>query len=423
MLRSALYISYFGIREPLVQTQVLTYLRELVAGGWNIHLITFEKGWPDSFSNEELKFWQNKLQNEGITWHINKYTDSRSLKAKIRDIFSGLRQARTIIRKNDIKIVHGRAHVGTMIGELSRFFLKVKLLFDIRGFNPEEQVESGRWSQRSLKYFIYKTAEKYLLMRASGFILLTNAGRKALFPQSIHQPGDPQELYRLPDKRPIQIIPCCVDDSRFEMKLNQKQQSNLTKETLGLGNCLKIIAHVGALGGLYPEERIVKTFAEIKKQYPDYGFIILSQTSTNQFKELYEAASLPADSLWVGKVPVSEVANYLAICDWGLSLKKESYSQLSCSPTKIPEYLLAGLPVISSKGIGDTDKILTENEVGLVFNAWDDADIVRCVSDMSKLEKISNLRQKCQETAINLFDLRHVGGPRYRGIYETLING
>jgi len=39
----SLYICYFGIEEPLVKTQVLPYLRELVKGGHEMSLVTFEQ--------------------------------------------------------------------------------------------------------------------------------------------------------------------------------------------------------------------------------------------------------------------------------------------------------------------------------------------------------------------------------------------
>ena len=42
MSLSTLYLCYFGLREPLVQTQVLPYLRQLAAGGIKVHLLTFE---------------------------------------------------------------------------------------------------------------------------------------------------------------------------------------------------------------------------------------------------------------------------------------------------------------------------------------------------------------------------------------------
>jgi glycosyltransferase involved in cell wall biosynthesis len=417
MSKNSLYISYFGIREPLVQTQVIPYLRELVAGDWSINLMTFEPGWPDSFSNDEIKQLTQQLSKQGITWYPRQYIDSRSIFSKVRDIISGMIQARRIIRRQKIAIVHGRAHVGTTIGLLACLFSGPRLLFDIRGFNPEEQVEAGRWNPSGLNYRLFKWMEKWLLKKSSGFVVLTQAGRKALFPESTKSLAD-NELYHLPDGRPIQVIPCCVDPSRF---INEVNYPEVLKVELGLGHCARLIAHVGALGGLYPEDRIVAVFDAILKKYPDSGFVMLSQTSTEQFKELYDKAGLPPENLWIGQVPVSDVNKYLAICHWGLSLKKESYSQLSCSPTKIPEYLQAGLPVLCSQGIGDSDGIILENQIGLVFDAWSDENIRRSVAKMHEVEQSEGLQQRCRTTARDLFDLKTIGGPRYRAIYETLM--
>ncbi len=42
---NGLYICYFGLREPLVQSQVIPYLAELAAHGIDLTLLTFE---PDN---------------------------------------------------------------------------------------------------------------------------------------------------------------------------------------------------------------------------------------------------------------------------------------------------------------------------------------------------------------------------------------
>ena len=47
----ALYICYFGVREPLVQTQVLPYLRKIVEGGVRMSLLTFEPDRPAAWAN------------------------------------------------------------------------------------------------------------------------------------------------------------------------------------------------------------------------------------------------------------------------------------------------------------------------------------------------------------------------------------
>ena len=48
-----LYLCYFGLREPLVQTQVLPYLRQLAGQGIGVCLLTFEPGGKDRWPEEE----------------------------------------------------------------------------------------------------------------------------------------------------------------------------------------------------------------------------------------------------------------------------------------------------------------------------------------------------------------------------------
>src|SRR5205085_11606858 len=61
-MSAALYICYFGLREPLVQTQVLPYLRELAARGHRMSLLTFE---PSPWRHGEGEQWRERLQRDG----------------------------------------------------------------------------------------------------------------------------------------------------------------------------------------------------------------------------------------------------------------------------------------------------------------------------------------------------------------------
>jgi glycosyltransferase involved in cell wall biosynthesis len=418
--KSTLYVCYFGLREPLVQTQVLPYLRELVADGWAVHILTFEPDWPAAFPQAEQEARRSALASDGITWHARPYSKSHGVAAKLRDIAGGLVAARRIARQNGARIIHGRAHVGTAIACLAAAFSKRKVLFDIRGFNPEEYVDSGHWPAGGRKFRLLKMAERVMLWYASGFVILTHVGREHLFHKATHTPGDPADLYHLPDGRPVQVIPCCVDPARFQRATMDATAIAQLKTELGLADTSRIIAHVGALGGLYPEDRIVAVFAALYQNDPGTGFLILCQNDTSRLRALYAEAGLPPARLWVGKVTAAEVPRYVALADWGLSLKRESFSQLSCSPTKIPEYLLAGLPVLASQGIGDTDRLLLENRVGVVFNAWDDHSISAAVGQMQSLAADPELKSRCVQTAVAGFSLKGIGGPRYQAIYAEL---
>src|SRR5688572_26620654 len=88
-----LYICYFGLREPLVQTQVLPYLRQLSAAGIKIHLLTFEPRLRESWKADELSNQRELLTAEGIAWFYLPYHKRPSVPATLYDIVAGARYA------------------------------------------------------------------------------------------------------------------------------------------------------------------------------------------------------------------------------------------------------------------------------------------------------------------------------------------
>src|SRR5215212_3859727 len=57
-----LYLCYFGLREPLVQTQVLPYLRKLAESGVGVSLLTFEARLKELWTREELEAERARLE-------------------------------------------------------------------------------------------------------------------------------------------------------------------------------------------------------------------------------------------------------------------------------------------------------------------------------------------------------------------------
>jgi hypothetical protein len=70
------------------------------------------------------------------------------------------------------------------MGALGRKFSRHKatLLFDIRGFFPEEYTDAGIWPENGVMYRAAKRVERWLLEESDGFVVLTDKARKLLFP-------------------------------------------------------------------------------------------------------------------------------------------------------------------------------------------------------------------------------------------------
>ena len=96
-----------------------------------------------------------------------------------------------------------------------------------------------------------------------------------------------------------------------------------------------------------------------------------------------------------------EVGRYLAAADFGISFIRRCFSKISSSPTKIGEYLGAGLPVVSSAGIGDLDRLLEGGEVGVLVDDLEQAGYQTAARDVLALADDPEARERCR-----------AGGPR-----------
>jgi glycosyltransferase involved in cell wall biosynthesis len=436
-----LYLCYFGLREPLVQTQVLPYLRELQTGGVEVSLLTFEPNWK-AWTVEQTEEWRRRLAEEGIAWHARSYHKRPSLPATLYDIAVGAWTAARWVRREGIDVLHGRAHVATAMGALARWLMcwlpstgsrrrgqahfaprapqsgpvpkrekKPKLVFDIRGFNPEEYVDACVWRAGGLKYRLMKRAERRLLAAADGFVVLTERAREILFPGSTEQDAA---------GRPIEVIPCCVDLARFKAAENVSKLQ--VRQELGIA-ADRVLVYVGALGGFYLTRELAEFIAAAHRLRPSTFTMILTQSRPQELMAEFDRLGLARDRYLIRQVPPGEISRCLKAADAALSFIKPSYSKQASSPTKIAEYLASGLPVVSNAGIGDLDQLFDGERVGVVVRQLDEPGYQSACQALDRMLDEPGIAERCRRVAEEYFDLQSVGGVRYRRLYERLASG
>ena len=114
------------------------------------------------------------------------------------------------------------------------------------------------------------------------------------------------------------------------------------------------------------------------------------------------------------------VGRYLAAADFGISFIRRCFSKISSSPTKIGEYLGAGLPVLSSAGIGDVDSLLGEERVGVLIDDFTESGYRQAARAMLELAGSTGIDARCRSVAHRHLSLRDVGIPRYSALYEEV---
>jgi glycosyltransferase involved in cell wall biosynthesis len=281
-----------------------------------------------------------------------------------------------------------------------------RLLFDIRGLMPEEYVDAGVWPQGGFLYRLTKSAERLLMKAADGFVVLTEQARRKLFPGRL----DTDER-----SRPIEVIPCCVDAARFE---NIESREELRRDLRFEGR--RVIIYIGALGGWYLTDELVSFLRLAHDDDPSVLPVVLTQSDGEMIAKRLRMSGI--SDYRVLKVAPAEVPRYLKAADFAVSFIKPCYSKLASSPTKVAEYLAAGIPVVCNTGIGDLDEIIEREQVGVMVKELNPCGYKQALERIERLIEGPDLAARCRAAASRRFDLEHVGAFRYGRLYRRLLS-
>jgi glycosyltransferase involved in cell wall biosynthesis len=342
--RRVLYISYNGMLDPLGQSQVLPYLRELAARGIQFTLLSFER--PIAFAADDegkLEKLRATLAAENIEWHWLKYHQRPSLPATVYDVINGVRHAAKLVKRNRIEMVHARAQIAATIALRLKQRFGIKLIFDVRGLMAEEYFDAGHWRRNSIPFRLTKAMERRALAAADGVVTLT----ERIWPIVKDWKG-------LRGRDVIhEVVPCCTDLELFRFR--QEDRDRRRKE-LNVGDRF-VVVYSGSIDGWYLTAEMANFFAEFLRHQPAAYFLWLIPAGEKRIQSLMHERDIPPDRYTVRGVPSRDVASYLSASDAGLALIKPCFSKLASSPTKTAEYLACGLPVIINAGIGDSDSL------------------------------------------------------------------
>ena len=405
--RRVLFISYNGMLDPLGQTQVIPYLRELTKRGVQFTLLSFER--PFAFEPEGVRRrdeLRQELREHGIEWHWLRYHQRPSLPATIYDVLAGTRKAKSLIRRNRIQMVHARAHIPATIALALKKSLGTKMIFDVRGLMAEEYVDAEHWREDSLPYRVTKAAERRIFAATDGIVTLT----ERIWPIISEWEGlRGRNVHRA-------VIPCCVDLSLF--KFSEEARAKRRAE-LGLGDKFTIV-YSGSLDGWYLTEKMADFFAAFRRRRSDAHLVWLTNGSHDRVNELMKSRNVAADQFSVLSVPARVVPSYLSAADAGLSFIKRCVSKLASSPTKNAEYLACGLPLIINAGIGDSDALIDDWKAGVMVEDFTEAEYERVGNLIETMAAQPDARQRARVVAERVFHLQTVGVERYADLYERV---
>ena len=110
---------------------------------------------------------------------------------------------------------------------------------------------------------------------------------------------------------------------------------------------------------------------------------------------------------------------YLAAADFGVHFIRPGICMIANSPTKFAEYLASGLPILTNAGIGDSDEILQQENVGVTVDGFEPAAYSRRWPP-SRACCWTRSGTACRAAAERRFSLHTVGGGGYSRVYRAL---
>jgi glycosyltransferase involved in cell wall biosynthesis len=369
-----IYVSYDGAAEPLGQSQVVAYLERL-ASDCDIDLVSFEK------AGDERAPVSARLERAGIHWHPLTYHRTPPIAGTAFDVGRATRLLRCLIDDaGGTVVVHVRSYVPALIAIRAGLPDHARFLFDIRGFWADERVEGEIW-RRGMLYRLAKRYERRFFAKADAVVTLTQS--------SVRQIRE----WMGPNRAPVEVIPTCVDVGRFARSSRAAEPSTVWAGTVGGWYDFPVGVALARQIGL-PFRVVTRQRDEARRMLGD----------------------MPAE---VRSVAADQMPDELSPGDIGLCTVRPSFSKLASAPTRVAEYLAAGMPLAVLSGVGDLDQLVTSENVGVALQSSGSHSIRAAAEELRSLSGDPETAGRCRDVARRLFSLDR-GVESYLTLYRML---
>jgi glycosyltransferase involved in cell wall biosynthesis len=395
-----LYITYDGLMDPLGMSQVWQYVKVL-SKKHTITIVSFEKS-KNLFNQDKFNLLISDIESCGVSWYRLKYHKTPSTMATAYDIFFGIMLSIFIVKKYKIEVVHARSYVPSLIAFTVNKLLKIKFIFDMRGFWGDEKVDGGAWSKDSLIYRVTKKLERIFFLKSGFIVSLTNAGRYDILSLE----------YMKHQENKVTVIPTCVNLKLFKPQQFIKPINN------GLNHPF-ILGYVGSVGTFYLFDEVLRSFQALLKIRKNSKLLIINKDQHNFLYKKISSAGINNQCVEIKSVEYGEVATEINRMDAGIFYIKPVFSKRSSSPTKFGEFLGCGKPCISNFGVGDTEYILEREGVGVVLKDFSNDAHANGIGKLLELIKGKDIEDRCVRIAEEYYSLE-IGVEKYNSIYKQL---
>lgn len=406
-----LYISYDGMTDPLGQAQVIPYLQGLTERfGHEFVLLSFEKEANYKLHKEKIN---NILKPFNINWQPQMYTKKPPVLSTLRDIYVMQKAAIMLCKKHKIQALHCRSYISALVGLMLQKSLKVKFIFDMRGFWANERVDGNLWNLGNpvfkTIYNFFKKKELQFFQNADYTISLTHNGKNEILSWSEIDPN----------KTKIQVIPCCVNTALFSKNNIDLALQNEFRAQLNIKENETVITYIGSVGTWYMLDEMLDFFKVFKTHKPNAKFLFITPDQPAQILDVVKNKGLDINDFPIIKGEREFIPTLLSLCDASIFFIKPAYSKKASSPTKQGELMSMGIPVICNANVGDTDYVVNNYKSGIVVESFTNEDYEKVSKNFDQLLMLD--KSIIEAGAEDFYSLKK-GVELYNEVYEAVLN-
>lgn len=402
----AFYISS-KITNTIIQSQVINWVKLLNATGYINFTLIFQVPLIDFIKKSEREKY-NHVKNS-LEAPVKKTPIVRS---KWNFLFEKLSLFLYIIlntKTGDKIIIQTRENKHAKLITWLKRYRSISFIYEHRGVGAEEYINN----------LGYEAIEKVTDINVQNKYIEIINEYKEIFEISdvIVNVSEQMKLY-VHDKfkgefdSKLKVVPGGADQNAF-MYLPKTRK--YLREQLNIKDSQTVLLYSGSLKQKWHMRNFIfEIIGEFQKDKKDIFFICVTP-DLDLAQELAKENKLDMRSVFIGFVSNDKINQYLNIADAGLIFREEMATNRFASPTKIAEYLLAGLPVIISENIGDYSEFVKSNNIGFVVKNSKEqiVDLLGKIKEISR-EQVSLIGKQYYSKQSLL--------SRYINIYNELAN-
>lgn len=331
---------------------------------------------------------------------------------KIPHTFSRMRLILNIFRKGkyDLMLVQTDVFDGLVAAYIKKRY-KVPFVFDLP--NPLEMWEAVKIASPKYRFWYYlfakfhEFASKRLLHQADLILAISEWLKDDL----IRCKGIPESRIMLAPEG----VNAEVFSPRDEGRIVEKYQFHDSK----------VVIYEGTLSKARKLSLLIEAFSKVKMEREGVKLLVVGEGDDEKnLKNIAERLRIRDDVIFTGQVSQSEVPDFIAAAEVGVSPVPPLTFYKFSSPTKMFEYMAMAKPVVANREIPEHKEVLEESGGGVLVPFTSDAfaeaiigllDDPRRAADMGRMGKDWVIENRSHEVIARQLEARYLELVRIKG--------